>query len=65
MSQMTADEAHKPHESELLVYLHGIHSDAFQAISLMPDRIYKLLNDLRWIDGYSLTPLGLAQIGGK
>ena len=65
LDTVTADEAHKPHETELVQYLHGMYSDPFQTVSLMPRRIYRLLHDMRLIDGYALTTDGLAKIVGK
>lgn len=60
----TADEAHKPHETDLIHYLHGIYADPFQTVAMMPRNIYRLLHDLRWIDGFDLTEDGLAKIAG-
>lgn len=59
---ITADEAHKPHESELRQWLVAVQTDAHKAFAHMPQAIHSLLVDLRWVEGYGLTPTGQEQI---
>lgn len=62
---MTADEAHKLHERDLMAWLIALRDHPVEALAHMPSTVLKFIRDMKYVDENSnVLDAGMKIIGG-